>query len=288
MTKILQISDTHIVPDGELAYEKVDTAAALTETVATINRLRAQADPIDIVLVTGDLTEHGSEAEYRRFLEIMEGLELPFRTVPGNHDRREPMRAAFKDTDWMPSRNCVNWRADLEDFTVIGLDSLSEGNAHGMLAPDTLAWLSGQLVELDGKPVLLGLHHPPFVTGLQAMDAQNLRNAVHLEDALTGYPGEIRVVCGHVHRSIAGLFAGRFCQICPGTSHAVTLDLRSDANNSLTVEPGAMMLHEWRDGRFLSHLIPVGSFPGPYPFLGVGRARPESTGSPEPWAITQD
>lgn len=269
MTKILQISDTHIVPHGELAYEKVDTAAALSETVATINRLREQIGPVDLVIVTGDLTEHGSDAEYGRFLEIMADLELPFRAVPGNHDRRGPMQSAFETTGWMSRQGDVNWQADLEDFAVVGLDSLEEGQAHGTLAPDTLAWLSTQLAELNGKPVIIALHHPPFATGIQAMDAQNLRNANELEVALAGYSGEIRLICGHVHRSVAGLFAGRFCQICPGTSHAVTLDQRSNAGNSLTVEPGAMMLHEWRDGRFLSHMIPIGSFPGPYPFLGV-------------------
>ena len=38
MTRIIQISDPHIVPSGQLAYGQVDTAAALASCVKTVNR----------------------------------------------------------------------------------------------------------------------------------------------------------------------------------------------------------------------------------------------------------
>jgi len=269
MTKIIQISDPHIVPEGERAYGKVDTAEALRNTVATINRLLEQIGPVDMVFVTGDLTEHGTADEYRRFREIMADLQVPYRAVPGNHDRRAPMLAELENVEGMPRGGFVNWTAEFANFAVIGLDSLTEGRAHGTLAPETVGYLMDRLGGLGGKPALVGLHHPPFATGIRAMDLQNLRDATQLAEALSACSSDIRLIFGHVHRAIAGLFAGRFCQICPGTSHAVTLDQRSGAPNSLTVEPGAAMLHEWRDGGFLSHLIPVGTYDGPYPFLGV-------------------
>ncbi len=101
------------------------------------------------------------------------------------------------------------------------------------------------------------------------MDAQNLHDADSLGTALSLIPGRFGLSAAICHRSIAGLFSGSLCQVCPGTSHAVTLDQRANAGNSLTKEPGGMLLHEWRDDGFLTHLIPVGAFPGPYPFLGV-------------------
>jgi hypothetical protein len=64
---------------------------------------------------------------------------------------------------------------------------------------------------------------------------------------------------------VVARFGNAICQIAPGTSHAVTLEQRRDATNSLTIEPGGFMLHEWRDG-LVSHSIPVGMFEGPYPF----------------------
>ncbi len=273
MTKIIQITDTHIVGRGELAYGRVDTAAALSETVDTINRMLPQLGDVGMVMVTGDLTEHGNAQEYDYFRTLMAPLALPYCVVPGNHDKRDPMRAAFITADgqpgWMPDAGPINWSIDLGDIAVIGLDTLVEGSPHGLLTDESLAYLTKELARFGDKPVLAGMHHPPFETGIYPMDMQNLKNADALLVAIANHPGELRLTCGHVHRSVATVFGGRLCQIAPGTSHAVTLEQRRGAGNSLTVEPGGMLLHELRDGALVSHLIPVGSFAGPYPFVGV-------------------
>ncbi|WP_420340054.1 phosphodiesterase [Roseibium sp.] len=268
MSKVLQISDTHIVPENQLAYETVDTAAALDDTVSTINRLLPQIGPIDLVLVTGDLTEHGTQEEYSRFKTLLGSLDVAYRAVPGNHDRRGTMRACFEVEEWMPASGPLNWSLDLDAFSVIALDSSVEDKAYGAFEPETLVFLERELDRLNDRPVLVGFHHPPLHVGIAPMDRNNLIKANGLEAAVSKYPGELRLVCGHLHRSIAGLFGSKLCQVCPGTSHAVTLDQRPENTNSLTVEPGGMMLHEWRDERFLSHLLPIGQFGGPHPFLG--------------------
>lgn len=269
MTKIIQISDTHIVPKGQLAYEQVDTRSALEATVETINGFLDKIGPVDLVFITGDLTEHGFAEEYQIIRDILGDLKVPYRAVPGNHDRRSTMQEQFGAALWMPCDGYINWSVDFSDFAVIGLDSLVEGAAYGSLASETLLFLDQSLATLDGKPVIIGLHHPPFEVGIRDMDVQNLKDAGKLAERLSSYAGEIRLACGHVHRFATSLFAGQICQIAPGTSHAVTLDQREAAGNSLTIEPGGFVLHEWRNGHFVSHLIPVGTFAGPYPFLGV-------------------
>ena len=71
MTRIIQISDPHIVPEGELAYDHVETSAPLKSCVETINRILPNIGPIDMVIVTGDLTDYGTTEEYQRFRDIM-------------------------------------------------------------------------------------------------------------------------------------------------------------------------------------------------------------------------
>ena len=266
MSKILQISDTHIVPHGQLAYGRVDTAAALEQVVDTINHLLPAIGPVDAVVVTGDLTDFGHAEDYARFKSLMEPLAIPCLAVPGNHDNREQMRVAFCNENWMPVTGAIQWQLELEDFTLIGLDSHVPGEAYGVLDAQSLAFLQEAMMKAAGRPVLIGLHHPAILTGLHVMDQQNLLNHEAFANLIAGYEGPMQVLCGHVHRATTSLFAGHVCQTAPGTSHAVTLDLRSDAANSLTKEPGAFMLHEWRNGGFLSHVIPVGKFDGPYPF----------------------
>ena len=267
MSRIIQISDSHIVPKGELAYGKVDTAIWLEKSVETINRIQAQLDPIDLVVVTGDLVDYGTAEEYQRFKDIMAPLTLPYLAVPGNHDNREIMREAFSDQKWMPKSGDINWTAKAGDFLVVGLDTLVSGKAYGALTCDSLDFLENALKDHKAGPALVCLHHPPFHTGIEAMDKQNLRDATRLREILESHEGYIRLLCGHVHRNIIGQFGRVICQISPAVGHAVNLDQRLSSTNCLNMEPGAFLMHEWRNG-IISHAIPNGQFEGPWPFDG--------------------
>src|SRR5467141_267282 len=89
---VIQLSDPHIVAPGELLYGRVDTAEFLARSVAEINRL----DPLpDVAVMTGDLVDHGNPAEYEHLRRLLAPLAMPIFVIPGNHDAREPLRAAF-------------------------------------------------------------------------------------------------------------------------------------------------------------------------------------------------
>ncbi len=265
MTKVIQISDPHIVPNGQLAYGQVDTAAALASCVETVNRFLPNIGPVDMAFVAGDLTDFGTHEEYQRFRDIMEPLAIPYRAIPGNHDIVPTMRECFADQDWMPETGPIDWTVEFADLVLIGLDTNVEGKSHGDLEDASLEFLKSGLAAAQGKPVIVAVHHPPSLTGIEKMDIQNLRDSRDLKSILSEYQGELRLVCGHVHRNIVAPFGDVICQIAPGVSHAVTMDLRVGAPNCLTKEPGAFLLHEMRGG-ILTHSIPVGQYDGPYLF----------------------
>jgi Icc protein len=265
MTRIIQISDPHIVPHGQLAYGQVDTAEELANCVETINRRLPEIGPIDLVIVSGDLTDFGTEEEYQRFRSLMEPLDMPIRAIPGNHDDVEAMRSSFSDQSWVPADGPINWAMEFDDLAVIGLDSSVADKAHGHLVDETLNFLTAKLDALEGKPTIVTVHHPPVLTGIEKMDIQNLRDSKQLKKILSGYNGELRLTCGHVHRNVVAPFGDLICQIAPGVSHAVTMDLRTGAPNCLTKEPGGFLLHEMRGG-ILTHTIPSGHFDGPHLF----------------------
>jgi 3',5'-cyclic AMP phosphodiesterase CpdA len=265
MPRIIQISDPHIVPEGQLAYGQVDTATALANCVETINRFLPEIGPVDMAFVAGDVTDFGTEEEYKRFRDIMEPLAIPYRAIPGNHDNVEVMRRSFADQDWMPETGPINWTAELAGLTLIALDTNVHGKAHGDLSDASLDFLKAQLRAANGKPVIVATHHPPILTGIEKMDIQNLRDSDAFQTILSEYDGELRLVCGHIHRIIVAPFGNVICQIGPGVSHAVSMDLRVGAPNCLTKEPGGFLLHEIRGG-ILTHSIPVGQYDGPYLF----------------------
>ncbi len=59
---IVQITDCHIQNDKEGLLSGVNTYASLAQVIDGINR---NTDPVDMVLVTGDLTHEGDERGYR-------------------------------------------------------------------------------------------------------------------------------------------------------------------------------------------------------------------------------
>jgi len=270
MSKFIQITDTHIVPEGELAYARSDTAAALKRAVETINAKLPVLGDVACAIVTGDLTDYGTPGEYDLFKAMMAELDLPYLAIPGNHDVREPMRAAFAGEGWMPQSGPVQWRHDLPAFTIVGLDTLVDGKHHGEIAPGGLAFLDAVLSDLAGKPVVVATHHHVFHTGIRPMDRTFLRNGADLLARLEAYRGPARIISGHVHRAMSTQIGSVTCQISPATCHAVNLDQREEAVNSLIMEPGGVTLFEWRDAPLpclVSDVIPVGTHDGPWPFF---------------------
>ena len=267
MTRVLQLSDTHVVAEGRLAYGVVDTGAALERCVTHVRDLLPRIGPVDLVLVTGDLTDFGSPAEYVRFRDLVAPLHLPMLAVPGNHDDREAMRDALATSCRMPAAGRIDVAAGFDDLVVVGLDTTVDGRPHGHVAADSLDWLSGVLTDAGHRPVLVGLHHPPVDIGIGHMDVQKLDNPDALLAQLAGHRAPVTLVAGHVHRLTMRAIGGLSVVTAPSTAHAVAMDLRPGGPADLMLEPGGMLLHEVRDGRIVTHCLPIGPFEGPYPFF---------------------
>ena len=266
MTRILQITDPHLVAPGARALGRIDTATGLRHAVATLLDQLPRLAPVDAVVFTGDLTDLGEPEAYAQFLEIIAPLPLPWFAVPGNHDAREVMRQAFGGCDWMPASGPLHWWRDIGGLRLIGLDTHVPGGHHGSLSEDGVAFLGDALASAAGRPVLIALHHPPMTIGIDEMDRDNLRNAARIAPLIAGYEGELRLICGHVHRTIFGRFAGRDCVTSGASTHQVLLDLQPGAFHGYVFETGTMMLHDFGAAGFLSHMLAIGRHEGPYPF----------------------
>ena len=73
-------------------------------------------------MIIGDLSDDDSKESYVRFEELMAPLNSPFHVIPGNHNGRTPMRAAF--VDQMPTHGPLNWDTKVCDFHMVGLVSV--------------------------------------------------------------------------------------------------------------------------------------------------------------------
>ncbi len=265
---VAQISDLHIKRPGALAYGKVDTAAALTRCVAELNRFAPRPQ---LVVASGDLVDTPTAEEYEHLARLLAPLQIPLAVVPGNHDDRALLRAAFADQPYAPATDALNLVLKVGLLDVVLIDSSVPGAPHGLLDAQTLRWLDATLAADATLPALLFLHHPPFVTGIAHMDRQNLTNAGELAVVLARHGRARLVAAGHVHRATTTLFAGIAATICPAPSHAVALDLDGRYAPAFMVEPPAFHVHAWVPGApfgdIVTHLVPIGDFDGPHPFF---------------------
>jgi Icc protein len=266
---IAQISDLHIKRPGELAYQKVDTAAALARCIAQLNALQP---PPAMVVASGDLVDRGLPEEYAHLKRLLEPLALPLAVIPGNHDARAPLRGAFPEQPYADPAGALNLSLALERLDLVLLDSSVPGAPHGLLDTATLTWLDQTLARSTDRLALLFLHHPPFATGITHMDRQALRNSAELAAVIGRHRRTRLIAAGHVHRAVLTSFAGIPATICPAPNHAVDLDLTEARAPSLRIEPPAFHLHVWLEGegeqgQLVTHFVPVGDFPGPYPFF---------------------
>ena len=264
---LCQISDLHIKPERKLAYGVVDTAAMLERCVAHIGRLPQRPDA---VLATGDLVDGGTHAEYALLRELLSPLTMPLFLMPGNHDERHALRAAFADHPYLQSTSAfIQYVIDDFPVRVIVLDSIIPGRSGGTLCDERLAWLQQTLAE-SGKPTIVALHHPPFVTGIGHMDSIGLESSDDLERIIKRHPHIERVIAGHLHRPITVRFGGTVASTCPSPAHQVRLDIAQDAADHFVMEPPAFQLHWWNGRQLVTHTEYVGDFGPSYPFREGG------------------
>jgi 3',5'-cyclic AMP phosphodiesterase CpdA len=254
VTLIVQITDTHILPKGELLYGKTDSAAHLSLVVDEINRIRPAPD---LVMITGDLVDGSHEVAYEHFIELIEPLNTPVFVIPGNHDDPEIMFSAFANTPYFPASHFTGQYA-IDDFQVriLGLNSLLDETEFPGFDESRLAWLHDQLGRSE-KPTLLAIHHPPMKTGIEFIDMAGSKWFQGLKSVLEKHSQVKLVICGHCHSDLYGSICGIPVYMAGSTAHQLVASRALDIAPATANVPAPPVLHHFLDGKFLS---------GPYPW----------------------
>lgn len=248
---IIQISDTHLVKDEHATFVDMypeQTFHGVMQHIVT-HHPETQA-----IIHTGDVAQDAVASTYRRYLDYMQQLGIPFYQTPGNHD----------DLSCFPypqAESAPLTVIDLKPWTIILLTTAVTGKIDGFIDQDQLDQLDQLLQQLNDRFVLIGCHHHPLHMQSDWIDHHRLKNSTDLCEVLRKFPQVKAVIHGHVHQEFSQIQDNIQYLAVPSTcvqfkprSHDFALG-NQDA-------PGYRVLKLYDDGHLesqiyrLSHLIP--------------------------------
>ena len=258
---IAQITDIHLGFDpgnpDELNRQRLDTV--LRALIEGPNRP-------DLLLATGDLTDHGDSDSYRALADAFGQCPFPVWPCMGNHDDRANFAAIFPD---VPQQGgFIHYVIPLPGRRIIMLDTLEPGRHGGAFCEARARWLAERLDEDSATPTLIVMHHPPVEVGIDWMNTHPDEPWVQRFAAtIEGRPNIVALMCGHLHRTITAPWKGTSIAICSSTAPQLALDLRPmdpaapDGRPMIIADAPAYALHRWTGEGLVTHFETAGDHP---------------------------
>ena len=186
------------------------------------------------LVVTGDVAESGAAREYERARELLAPLTMPVHAIPGNHDDAGELRAVFGGD------GPHGFGVRVGGIRLVAMDSTRPGHDDGSLSADRLAWLGEQLAVEPATPTVVGMHHPPLLTGIPSLDVLGLPedNRRALAEVLAANPQVRRVVAGHVHRAAFATLGHCGVVACPASFLEARLEIGGTILDLAEAAPG--------------------------------------------------
>jgi len=206
--RIVQVTDTHLFADPAGKLLGVPTYDSMH---AVLDRLHAFGFNSDAILVTGDLSQDGSEQSYRHLHEALTPFEQPVFWLPGNHDEPRNLKKVGSESEHL--HKVI--RSD--KWQIVMLDSQVEGAVFGRLSDDELTFLDQALAEEPDLHTLVCMHHHPIPMNSGWMDNIGLKNRHEFMSTLARHDNARGVIWGHVHQSCDGFVNGVRLMATPST-----------------------------------------------------------------------
>jgi len=246
---LYQISDTHLFRDLE---GKLCGQQTLQSLEAVLDTIKKDQWPADYMIVTGDISQDGSEESYHHFKKRISAFDVPTYCLPGNHDSPEVMGKVYKDGPIQVGRHLVkgNWQ-------IVMLNSTIPNQAGGNFRPEELSFLEDCLKEKK-ENALVCFHHSPVELRSGWMDSMRVNNSDQFINLIKSYPQVKGVVWGHIHQEYDELHEGIRFLGTPST--CIQFKPKSNNFGFDRLMPGYRKLTLHEDGRIDSEIKRVENF----------------------------
>lgn len=192
---VVQVTDTHLKRDAGGKLLGMDTDFSLDQVLRLVSRERAT---VDLLLGTGDISDHGSEAAYRRAGSYFGGMGAEVAWLAGNHDDAAAMARVLGGGAGL-DRALAS-----EHWLIVMLNSQIPGEVGGELGRGELEWLAQCLREAADRSLhcLVCMHHQPVPVGSAWIDEQMIVDHRAFFDTLDQFDCTRGVLWGHVHQEV--------------------------------------------------------------------------------------
>ncbi|EXJ14394.1 3',5'-cyclic-AMP phosphodiesterase [Imhoffiella purpurea] len=189
--RIIQLTDLHLFADPQGSLLGITTRNSFE---AVLEMALEQSPDARAMVITGDLVHDDSPASYRYLRDTLRQTGLPCFCTAGNHDPQNLMDEHLGGYGVGPFA-----LRRLDGWNLIFLDSNVNGSDGGHLAPEHIAQLEN-LLDDDGAPTLLFMHHHPIPVGSVWMDTMGIDNGDRLIALCNGHPQIKGILFGHIHQ----------------------------------------------------------------------------------------
>lgn len=191
---LLQITDLHILPKPGEKMLGVDTDFYFE---AVLHHARQNCADVDLVLVTGDLTQDPCPEAYQRILSRLRQFGIDALCLPGNHDDYGLMRQCLNQDNI----SCEKLIA-FEHWQVLCLNSQIPGKAEGSLSENELKFVEDTLQKNSKLFTLIAVHHHCVPTRSSWMDTMIIKNSDEFLAITSRYPQIKGITTGHIHQEM--------------------------------------------------------------------------------------
>lgn len=261
---IAQLTDLHLFADIDRSLVGIKTESSFQEVLSQVKKTLPQ---IDLMLLTGDLTQDCSVASYERLAKSLNDFKIHSYCLAGNHDDIPLMKVHLPSTYVHLSRSL-----DVGKWRILLLNSAVEGAVHGYLSNTELSYLENNLHDYPDRPTLIAFHHPAVNLGSQWIDHICLENQDEFWEICDRHPQIEVVLNGHAHQEFDQIYETPHnsvrCLVTPSTcvqfqpkNHKFQIDSQSAGFRHLRLYPNGIMeteIHRLKIGSFQPDLAAVG------------------------------
>lgn len=237
--RFIHISDTHIGSPNGSAEED------LRRTVRDIN----QMNDIAFVIITGDITELGTDRELEVAKRILDSLKVKYYIIPGNHD------SGWSESGGVSFTRIFGYDKFQFDYNGIRFIGCASGPyvrmSDGHIPRDAIVWLDSLLAKTPKNQPLIFCNHYPLDNGLD--------NWYEVTERLKKQ-NTILAICGHGHSNrvmdfegIPGVMGRSNLRAKAKTGGYNLVDVRSDSVIYTERHPETETLAPWAKVKIETH-----------------------------------